>query len=248
MPFWKLTIAYDGTEFSGWQAQPERRTVQGVVKAAWREITGENPRLSASSRTDAGVHAVGQVLGVETQSRLGAEKLFSGINAKLPDDVVLVAVDEAPVGFHATRDAVGKHYRYQIHNQRSRPLLDRRQVWHVTQPLDAAAMHRSGQAMVGEHDFASFQSAGSERETTIRTISLVDIQWSKDQPSACLWIDVQGDGFLYNMVRIIVGTLVEVGLGKRAESWPAEVIAARDRSAAGRTAPPHGLMLLRVEY
>jgi len=248
MAVWKLTIAYDGTEFSGWQAQPEQRTVQDVVETAWREITGETLRMSASSRTDAGVHAAAQVVGVETQSRLGAEKLLGGINAKLPDDVVLLAVDEAPAGFHATRDAVRKRYRYQIHNDRRRPLFDRRYVWHVPQSLDAAAMHRAGQALVGEHDFASFQSAGSRRESTVRTISTVDIQQGGEGRSASIWIDVEGDGFLYNMVRIIVGTLVEVGLHKQAEPWLAEVLAAGDRRAAGKTAPPQGLMLLHVEY
>ncbi|MGI9428150.1 MAG: tRNA pseudouridine synthase A, partial [Bythopirellula sp.] len=166
MPTFKLTLAYDGTEFSGWQAQPGRRTVQGVLEAAWQDITGETVRVTATSRTDAGVHAWGQVVGVETQTELPAERILGGINAKLPDDVVLRSVESVREGFHATRDAVGKRYRYQLHNDRLRPLLDRHLVWHIPQVLDVAAMHRAGQLLVGKHDFVSLQSTGSPREST----------------------------------------------------------------------------------
>ena len=164
MAFYKLTLAYDGTDFSGWQAQPERRTVQGVLTNAWQEITGETVRMTATSRTDAGVHALGQVVGVETQSELTPERLLGGVNAKLPEDVLLLAVEPARDGFRATHDAVGKRYRYQIHSSRQRPLLDRRYVWHVPQELDTEAMQQAAQHWIGKHDFASFQSTGSPRE------------------------------------------------------------------------------------
>lgn len=247
MVTYKLTLAYDGTDFSGWQAQPGRRTVQGVLEAAWHEITGESVRVTATSRTDAGVHALGQVVGVETQSQLPPERLLGGINAKLPNDVVLRSVEIARAGFHATHDAVGKRYRYQLHNDRLRPLLDRHVVWHVPQPLDVEAMQRAGQLLVGEHDFASFQSTGSPRDSTVRTITALEVgQGGSDEP-ARVWIEVAGNGFLYNMVRNIVGTLVDVGAGRRPAEWVGEVLAARDRQAAGQTAPPQGLMLLEVE-
>lgn len=248
MPTFKLTLAYDGTDFSGWQAQPEQRTVQGALENAWREITGETIRVTAASRTDAGVHALGQVVGVNSESRLSASELFGGINAKLPLDVVLMNIEEAPPEFHATRDARCKRYRYQIHNDRRRPLFERGRVWHVPQPLDVESMHRTGQSLLGEHDFASFQSTGSERESTVRTVFAVAVAREAGEHAARVWIEVEGDGFLYNMVRIIAGTLVEVGTGQRDKSSLGEVLAACDRRAAGKTAPPQGLMLLRVEY
>ena len=248
MATYRLTLAYDGTDFSGWQAQPGRRTVQGVVEDAWQQITGESVRVTATSRTDAGVHALGQVVGVETQTHLSKDQLLRALNAKLPDDVVLYTVEPTREGFHVTHDAVGKRYRYQIHNDRTPPLLERRYVWHIPQPLDEQAMHCAGQELVGKHDFASFQSTGSQRESTVRMITKIDVSRGKAERSSKVWIEVDGDGFLYNMVRILVGTFVEVGLGKRPKSWPAEVLAARDRRQAGKTAPPQGLLLLYVAY
>jgi tRNA pseudouridine38-40 synthase len=245
MATYKLTLGYDGTDFNGWQAQPGQRTVQGVLQEAWREITGETVRVTATSRTDAGVHALGQVVGIDSQSRLTAEKLLGGLNAKLPEDVVLHSVKAAREGFHATRDAVGKRYRYQIHSGRQRPLFDRRYVWHVFQELDAEAMHQAAQYWVGKHDFTSFQSTGSPRENTVRTITSIDVLRG-EQPEQ-IWIEVEGDGFLYNMVRSIVGTLIQVGLGNRAPLWAADVLAALDRRAAGQTAPAQGLQLLWVK-
>ena len=248
MATFKLTLAYDGGDFCGWQAQPAQRTVQGELEAAWREITGETVRVTAASRTDSGVHALGQVVGVQSESRLSAEELLGGVNAKLPSDVVLLSVEEASPDFHATRDARQKRYRYQIHNDRRRPLFDRGRAWHVPQPLDAAAMHRAGQALVGRHDFASFQSAGSERESTVRTIFAVDVSRGAGELSPRVLVEVEGDGFLYNMVRIIVGTLVEVGVGRRDVDSLGTVLEACDRRTAGKTAPPQGLMLLRVDF
>lgn len=248
MPTYKLTLAYDGTEFSGWQAQPERRTVQGVLQNAWQEITGESVRMTATSRTDAGVHAQGQVVGIQTASELTAERLLGGINAKLPDDVVLRSVELVSDDFHATHDAVGKRYRYRIHYSRLRPLHNRQLVWHIPQPLDVAAMERAGQLLVGKHDFASFQSTGSPRDCTVRTITDVRVGQGGAEEDDLIWIDVSGDGFLYNMVRNIVGTLVDVGAGRRPVEWISEVLAACDRKAAGQTAPAQGLMLIEVHF
>lgn len=271
----KLTVAYDGADYYGWQIQPNVPTVQSVLEAAWREITQEDVRLTAAGRTDAGVHALGQVVGLATESRLTNSELQRALNAVLPEDVAVLAVEDAREGFHATHDAQGKRYRYQIHNGRTPAVFDRHQTWHYPQPLDAEAMHRAGQALVGRHDFSSFESAGSERPDSVRTITELTVArggWlgssassppdgfiaggsaePRPQPpheafSDRITIDVAGDGFLYNMVRAIVGTLVEVGRGGRDVSWPAEVLAARDRRQAGQTVPPHGLFLVSVQY
>jgi tRNA pseudouridine38-40 synthase len=246
MPTFKLTIAYDGTKFSGWQAQPDRRTVQGVVQETWARITGEGLQVSATSRTDAGVHALGQVVGIESNTHLVPAQLYNALNATFPEDVILVSIEEAPHGFHATRDAKGKRYRYSIHNDRTRALFDRNYVWYVPKPLDIELMHSAAQCLVGPHDFASFQAAGSERESTVRTITAVEVR--RGIAPARVEIDVEGDGFLYNMVRIIAGSLVDVGAGRRDAQWLADALAACDRRAAGQTAPPQGLCLLHVHY
>jgi tRNA pseudouridine38-40 synthase len=244
MRWLKLTVAYDGTNYAGWQVQPSEPTVQGVLEAAWHEITREEVRVTAAGRTDAGVHALGQVVGVETATRLTNDDLHRGLNAVLPNDVAVLAIDDAPGNFHATHDAVAKTYRYQIHNGRTPDVFGRRYSWHYPQPLDAARMHEAGQALVGRHDFASFESAGSERPDTVRTLSRLSVNRDGDR----IELEVTGDGFLYNMVRAIVGTLVEVGKASRDVGWPAEVLAQCDRRVAGQTAPPHGLFLVRVDY
>jgi tRNA pseudouridine38-40 synthase len=240
----KLTVAYDGTAYAGWQIQPAEPTVQAVVETAWHQITREQLRVLAAGRTDAGVHALGQVVSVASESPLACDDLQRALNAVLPADVAVVAVEEAPENFHATYDAKQKTYRYQIHNGRTPDVFNRRYAWHYPQPLDSVAMHAAAQALVGKHDFASFESAGSERPDSIRTLFAVDVTRGGDR----ITIEVSGDGFLYNMVRAIVGTLIEVGKGSRDADWVAEVLAARDRRGAGQTAPPHGLFLLRVDY
>jgi tRNA pseudouridine38-40 synthase len=266
----KLTVAYDGGAYAGWQVQPDKPTVQGTFEVTWRQLTQEPVRITAAGRTDAGVHALGQVVGISTKTLLSNEDLHRGLNALLPEDIAVVAVEDAPENFHATYDAVAKRYRYVIHNSRWRSVFDRQYAWHYPQPLDAAAMHTAAQALVGRHDFSSFETAGSERPNSIRTIHELHVSAtvgeflrnSQMAVSACdelsrigklhnssrITIDVAGDGFLYNMVRTIVGTLVDVGAGKREINWPAEVLAARDRRRAGQTAPSHGLFLVRVEY
>jgi tRNA pseudouridine38-40 synthase len=250
MATFKLTLAYDGAEFSGWQAQPEQRTVQGELERAWHEITGETVRMNVAGRTDAGVHAAGQVASVESATQIPPGALVGAINSKLPEDAAVIAVEIAADGFHATHDAKFKRYRYSIYNDARRPVFSRPYAWHVPTPLDVTAMQLAGQSLVGTHDFVSFQSAGSERESTERTIFAVEVSAGAagQGGEALITIDVEGDGFLYNMVRAIAGTLVEVGRGKREPTSIADVIAARDRCAAGQTAPPHGLSLLWVAY
>jgi tRNA pseudouridine38-40 synthase len=241
----KLTVAYDGAAYAGWQRQPDRGTVQGVLEEAWRTITGEEPALTASGRTDAGVHALGQVVGLATASDASVERLMRGLNAVLPEDVVVRSIDEAPAGFHATHDALRKTYRYQLHDGPAPPLFERRYVWHVRgRRLDERAMGQGGAALVGRHDFASFETTGSERASTVRTVIALSVVRSGDR----IDVEVTGDGFLYNMVRTIAGTLVEVGRGAKPAEWVASALAARDRAAAGPTAPAQGLVLLRVEY
>jgi tRNA pseudouridine38-40 synthase len=176
---------------------------------------------------------------------MAPERLRRGLNAVLPDDVVVVAIDDAPTGFHATHDALRKTYRYQLHDGPTPPLFDRRCVWHVRgRRLDERAMGQGGATLVGRHDFASFETAGSERASTVRTVLALSVVRLGDRVD----VEVTGDGFLYNMVRTIAGTLVEVGRGAKPPEWVGRVLAARDRSAAGPTAPAQGLVLLCVEY
>lgn len=245
----KLTVAYQGTRYAGWQWQPTEPTVQGALQQAWQTVTREEPRLTASGRTDAGVHAEGQVVGVETTSTLELRKLRLGLNALLPEEVVVRSLEAAPDGFHATHDALRKTYRYQIHNSSTPPLFDRPYVWHWrASELNVEAMGQGGTHLVGRHDFASLESTGSERSSTVRTITDLSVTSRSADGGTRIEITVTGDGFLYNMVRTIAGTLVEVGRGARPAEWVAEVIAARDRSAAGPTAPAEGLVLQSVEY
>lgn len=261
----KLTVSYDGRAYAGWQIQPDKPTVQGTLEATWQRLTQEALRVSAAGRTDAGVHALGQVVGLQTGTRLTNDDLLRGLNALLPNDIAVNAVEDAREGFHATYDAVGKRYRYRIHNARTPSVFERHYAWHYPQSLDAERMHAAGQGLVGRHDFSSFETAGSERPDSIRTIheltvarqhvvaslrdaSLPVSEKLADDEANRITLEVAGDGFLYNMVRTIVGTLVEVGAGKRPIEWPAEVLAACERRRAGQTAPPHGLFLVKVDY
>ena len=243
----KLTLAYDGTGYAGWQSQPDRRTLQDTLEAVLGQILGHPLRVAASGRTDAGVHAFGQVVSFDTDSQLSADVLFRALNAELPRNMAVVAAEEAPAGFHARRDAHGKRYRYVIRDGRVSNVFERNFAWQVPRRLDEARMARAAAALVGTHDFASFETTGSPRASSVRTVTALEI--ARDPADADrLLIEIEASGFLYNMVRSIVGTLVEVGWQTRDESWPAAVLAARDRTAAGRTAPAQGLVLLWVKY
>jgi tRNA pseudouridine38-40 synthase len=244
----KLTLAYDGTNYAGWQVQPGEKTVQGALETAIEKVTGEQLRAIASGRTDAGVHALGQVVGFRTESHLSTEVLQRALNAELPRDIAVLAAVEADGSFHPIRDAFRKRYRYVIHDGPVRDVLRRHYCWHYASRLDDAAMARAAAALLGRHDFSSFETRGAPRRDSIRTVYELHVERGRGGEVDCLTIEVEADGFLYNMVRAIVGTLVEVGRGAQDESWVAEVLAAADRRAAGPTAPPQGLFLVRVEY
>ena len=257
----KLTIAYDGTAYAGWQVQRNEPTVQGALEAAIAQVTGQAVRVLASGRTDAGVHALGQVVGLRTESALPPEVLLRAINAVLPHDIAVLDAAETPEGFHPIRDVLRKRYRYVIHDGPVRDVFQRRYVWHYGRGrLDAEAMQRAAAPLVGRHDFRSFESSGAERQSSVRTIFELRVERGRggepdflphaerEEYEECIVIEVEADGFLYNMVRAIVGTLVQVGCGRQPESWPGEVLRAADRRVAGPTAPPQGLFLLRVQY
>ncbi len=248
MRTFKLTLAYDGTLYSGWQLQPGRPTVQQALELALERITGEATRAAASGRTDAGVHALGQVVSFRSSTHLDPAVLQKALNAELPRDIAAVDLTEANNDFHARRDAVRKLYRYMLDDGPVRDVFARAYVWQVRTRLDDAAMHRAAQVLVGRHDFSSFETHGSERESSVRTIFEVSLRRGQGAAAHRLTFEIAGDGFLYNMVRTIVGTLVEVGRGVRDESWLAAVLAACDRTAAGQTAPPQGLFLVSVDY
>lgn len=241
----KLTISYDGTDFSGWQTQPGFRTVQETIEQAISRITGEDRvRLNASGRTDAGVHAVGQVANFFTTSRLDAVVLLRAINAHLPDDVAFRAVEDVPQAFDANRDAVRKLYRYVIHDGAVPSPFLRRYCCQSRYPLDAAAMARAALPLRGRHDFHSFETDWPNRTSSVRSITHLAVNRVSDY----IWIDVEADGFLYNMVRAIAGTLMNVGRGYWSEDRVAEILRAEDRKEAGPTAAAEGLFLIRVDY
>ena len=241
----KLTIRYDGTEFFGWQTQPGRRTVQETVEKAIAEITREpRVRLTCSGRTDSGVHAVGQVANAFTASKLPGATLLKAINAKLPDDVSLREVVEVPQSFCANKDALRKTYRYVIQDGRLQDPFMRKYAWFVRQPLDVEAMTRASRCLLGRHDFRCFETEWPNRLTSVRTITHLAVS----RFGEFIWIDVEADGFLYNMVRAIAGSLAQVGRGFWPETRIADVLSAMDRRLAGPTAPPEGLFLMRVTY
>ncbi|GIW87177.1 MAG: tRNA pseudouridine synthase A [Isosphaeraceae bacterium] len=240
----RLTVEYDGTDFHGWQRQPGLRTVQEELEAAIEATTGSRPNCTASGRTDAGVHALGQVVQFYSATRLAPAILVRALNAHLPPDIRVLDAADMPQSWHATLDARSKRYRYQLDNRPiARPFL-RRYAWHIKHRLDEAAMHRAAQALLGRHDFRSFETEWPNRTSSVRTIFELAVTRSGDD----LTIEVEADGFLYNMVRAITGSLVLVGAGRRPEHWIADILAAEDRRAAGPTAPPQGLFLVYVVY
>lgn len=240
----KLVLTYDGTDFSGWQRQRDRRTVQRELEEALEKLTRETIVVHASGRTDAGVHALGQVVHFHTASDHPAEVFVRALNAFLPRDVRVLSARDMPQTFHATVDAKRKLYSYVIDNGSIADPFQRRHVWHVYEPLDALAMHRAAQCLKGRHDFHSFETHWPNRMSSVRTITRIEVH----RLNRHLRIDVEADGFLYNMVRSIVGTLTYVGKGKWPESRVRRILEAEDRARAGPTAPPQGLFLVRVAY
>lgn len=240
----KLLITYDGTDFSGWQRQPDRRTVQQVLEEAIGRLTGVEPATNASGRTDAGVHALGQVVHFYTASEHSTNVFRKALNAMLPPDVRVKGVWDMPQSFHSTLDAKSKMYRYVIDNHSIADPLRLRYSDHVYLPLDVAAMNRAAQFLKGRHDFHSFETNWPNRTSSVRTIYEISVTRHGDT----VHVEVEADGFLYNMVRSITGTLVQVGIGRWSESRVGEALAAEDRRAAGPTAPPQGLFLAWVRY
>lgn len=240
-----FTLAYDGTEFFGWQTQPELRTVQQTVENALAALTKEPyVSLNASGRTDSGVHAVAQVANFRTGAAYPPEVFFKAVNARLPDDVVIHSCREAPPEFDANRSAKRKLYRYVIHDGSTPDVFLRRYYCKAPHRLDASSMDRASRVLLGRHDFRCFETEWPNRATSVRTITHIAVSRMGDY----LWLDVEADGFLYNMVRSIAGTLMDVGRGYKPEAYVGEVLAAGDRKTAGPTAPPHGLFLMRVTY
>lgn len=241
----KATLSYDGSAFHGWQTQPGLRTVQQTLEDALQRLfSQERVRVNASGRTDTGVHAVGQVVNFLSTTRIPTDRLRPAINAHLPEDVLVRSVAEVPLDFDANRDAVRKMYRYVLHDGEVPDLFWRRFCWHTRVRLDAAAMSRAAAPLRGTHDFRCFETEWPNRASSVRTVTHLAVNRFGDW----LWLDVEADGFLYNMVRAIAGSLVDVGRGYRPEAWLADVLNAGDRAQAGPTAPAQGLFLLRVTY
>lgn len=244
----KLTLAYDGADYHGWQIQAEGNTVQAELERAIKTVTGEELRAVASGRTDSGVHALGQVVSFESSTSHGPEILQRAFNGHLPEDIRVLKVERAPHGFHAIRDAVLKRYRYFIQDGGVRDPFLRTWCWYVSQKLDDWEMQDAANELIGEHDFATYQSAGSPRNTTVRKILDFKVERQVGQLCEPIVIEIAANGFLYNMVRNLVGTLVEVGAGKQVVGWPKQILAGKDRKLAGPTAPPQGLFMVAVEY
>ncbi|MCA9076353.1 MAG: tRNA pseudouridine(38-40) synthase TruA [Planctomycetaceae bacterium] len=249
----RLTIAYEGTNYAGWQVQPEQSSVQGTIEGAIERLTGETIRIHGAGRTDAGVHAIGQVAHFHTESTIPPERFAPALNRELPKDIIIHDSREVPDEFHARYSAVRKQYRYLIDTAELTPPAMRDLVWRVHGAFDEVTLTEAATRLIGRHDFSAFESKSSPDEDSCRTVQ--DIVVSR-VPSAFGWhenhellaIAITADGFLYNMVRSIVGTMVEVAQGRWTTDDVTRMLKSRDRSQAGSTAPPHGLCLMWVDY
>jgi tRNA pseudouridine38-40 synthase len=254
----KITLAYDGTAYVGWQRQAAGTSIQGLLEAAIARIEGEAATVTGAGRTDAGVHALGQVASVtvpSASSSIACDAYVRALNASLPEDVRVRAVEEAGDGFHARFSARAKTYRYRLTRGGVASPFESRYAWHVTHPLDVSAMRAALEACRGEHDFAAFQSTGTPVRDTVRTMLAARITEAPtptlqvvEQSAPLLILELTGTGFLRHMVRAIAGTLVEIGRGRWPPSEMAAILASRDRARAGPTAPPQGLFLVSVDY
>jgi tRNA pseudouridine38-40 synthase len=240
----KLTIAYDGTLYRGWQQQKNGKTIQGEIEKAVLKVFGSFHTVYGASRTDAGVHAKGQVANFKTSSALPLEKIPFALNAVLPQDILIKKAESVTVGFHSRFDPIEKIYAYNIVNSRSRDPFRDRYVWRVPYQLDIDLMRRELLVLKGKHDFKCFQASDKKERTSTRTIN--DVKLRKNGRSLC--VEIRGDGFLYNMVRNIVGTLVDIGRGYLPPGSMSEIMGSKDRKKAGPTAPARGLFLIKVIY
>ena len=240
----KLTIAYDGTNYCGWQIQPNGITIEEVLNKALTKMLGEEIIIIGASRTDSGVHAMGNVAVFDTETTIPADKIGVALNQRLPDDIVITKSEEVPLDFHPRYCNCSKTYEYHIINTRIPIPTKRLTNYFVSYVLDIDKMRQAASYLVGEHDFVSFCNVRTDVENTVRTITELDILTNGNE----ITIRITGNGFLYNMVRIIVGTLIRVGRGFYEPEKVKEILEAKDRKAAGVTAPAHGLMLVEIKY
>lgn len=240
----KLVVAYEGTNYCGWQIQPNVITIEQVLNETLSSLLGEEITVTGASRTDAGVHSLGNVAVFETHTKMPAEKISFALNQRLPEDIVVQESCQVPEDFHPRFSKSRKTYEYRILNCRFRQPLERRTSYFYHYPLDVRAMQKAAAYLVGEHDFTSFASVHAQTNTYVRMIYALDVVREGDM----IRIRVQGNGFLYNMVRIIAGTLIQVGAGIKKPEDMESILAGKDRELAGPTAPAHGLTMIGLEY
>lgn len=241
----KLTIEYDGKDFNGWQKQPDQLNIQGNIEMAIESITGEKVNLIASGRTDRGVHSLGQVANFKTNSKLPIDKFPIAINTNLKRSIRIISVEEVDEQFHSRLTCKRKTYRYIINNSKYGTAIYRNLETNIPMGLDVLKMQEAVKYFEGEHDFKAFRASGTSSKSSVRTIYKAVV---RKMPNERIYIELTGNGFLYNMVRIIAGTLVEVGLGKIKPEEISDIIKSEKRENAGKTLPPQGLYLLSVEY
>jgi tRNA pseudouridine38-40 synthase len=240
----KLTVSYDGSDYHGWQAQPGVKTIQGELKSALAKLVSGDVNVTGASRTDSGVSAIAQAVSIETNSPIPVENLPKAITGKLPKDIAVTSAEQVSEAFDVTRDVKSKLYRYTIYNGKHRPVMDIRHCWFIPSPLNTEKMSLAANDITGTKDFKSFASAADKRENTVRTV----YQCNVIRKDNWVYIETEGSGFLYNMVRNIVGTLVEIGKGQREPYCIGEIIKAENRRAAGMLAPAKGLCLSWIKY
>ncbi|MFR8146666.1 MAG: tRNA pseudouridine(38-40) synthase TruA [Clostridia bacterium] len=240
----KLTIEYDGKDFNGWQKQPNKLNIQGNIEKVISEITKEEIELIGSGRTDAGVHAIGQVANFKTNSNIPIEKFAIAINYRLKKSIIIKKAEEVPERFHSRYNCKKKTYRYIINNSDMGSAIYRNLEYNIKMPLNLENMKKASKYFEGEHDFSAFKASGTSSKSSVRTIYSADVKKENER----IIIELTGNGFLYNMVRIISGTLVEVGLGKIRPEEIEDIIDSKNRQMAGKTLPPYGLYLLEVNY
>jgi tRNA pseudouridine38-40 synthase len=245
MPRVKLTLEYDGSAYVGWQVQPNGRSIQASLEDALQTLLGERVQVSAAGRTDAGVHALGQVASFQTTRTLPMKAYLMGLGGILPEDISVVAASEVRDDFDPRRWSLGKHYRYLISNRPVRSPLLRHTHWQIFQPLNVDAMREAAKHLLGRHDFSAFRAADCAAHHALRELRSLEVPGDS---GGVIRFDVRGNAFLKHMVRNLVGTLVEVGRGKRPPDWVREVLSSRDRTLAGPTAPAHGLAMVEVFY
>ena len=244
MPTIKLIVEYDGSRYAGWQRQPDQPTIQDAIETALFQLTQQRRPVVAAGRTDSGVHALGQVVSFRIERNWTAHEWTKGFNARLPQDIAVRSAALMPEDFHARYSASGKLYEYRILTRPERSAIDRAYCWHVYKSLNIEAMREAASLLIGKHDFTSFEGSLTDNEDPLCHLQQLSLTHLEDRLS----IQVYADRFLKHMVRAIVGTLVEVGHAQRTARSLADVLAAKDRTTAGRTAPAHGLFLVRVDY